>query len=517
MAQLPYRGNLAAKVFPFLSTQFGPSTILTGQDQTTYAMNAKGESSLADTGVPQNYYCHNVMPTGFGYKSVGYKKAVNSIPVIGTDFVGIIPVRDPNMTRGWIGFTSTGKVYIFKAGDVSWFNISYLVSGWTGGNVSVAYVNGFTYINFSGFNVYKVSITTRTIAPAILAGITASGILAITSSSNYLILTDGVKIYWSSTIDPQDFIPSQITGAGSGNPTDLEGLIVSLVPLNNGYAVYSAVNVVIASYSQNAKFPWIFRGANNSKGIVNTDHVTSGESGNNYAWTSAGLQKITATGAVTIMPEVSDFLAGKEFEDFNTTINTLQSIILTVPMKVKLAFTGARYLVVSYGINSLTHAVIYDTALSRWGKLKVEHTYCFDVTLNTDSGTNSNAASMGKTLGLLRSNGEVTICNFDAGVIAPDSVIILGKFQVSRSRLTTLQEIELECVSDSLNEFTLLIENSLDGKNIVSPLTIPYLNYSATNLRKYTSRVTGINQSLLIKGTFSLNAFQLHFTLNGRR
>jgi hypothetical protein len=514
MAQLPYRGNLSSKVFPFLSSQFGRSVINSGMDQAVIGSTA-GEASGGDSNIPQAYYMHNVIPTAQGYKSVGY---TDVLPPAGAMFDYVVPIRDPDMLRGWLGVTSSGYVYLYEAGDRTWTHVSPQVAGWKGGNISVAYANGHTYICFANFNVYRVSVANKELAPVNLIGLITNKIVSITSSANYLVVTDGVKVYWSSTVSPEDFVPSLTTGAGSGNPSDVEGLIIALTPLGNGFAIYTAVNCVIASYSQQARFPWIFRKADNSKGIADVQHVTySGDNGTNYAWTSAGLQRISNTGAVTIMAEVTDFLTGQEFEDYDDLTDRLISSYTDDPFKVKLSFIAARYLIISYGVTSLTHALVYDTVLKRWGKLKLEHAACFEVALNSDTDVLTNkSASAKKTVGFVLSSGTVIICNFDNNAEAKNSVLMVGKFQIIRSRNTTLDKVIVECVDTAASNFETLLSTTLDGKTVYTQLKLNS-NAVAPKLREYPSRVTGLNHTLIFKGKFNLNSFELYMHVNGRR
>jgi hypothetical protein len=514
MAQIQYRGNLSAKVFPFLSSQFGRSVVVGSSDQAGAFINNTGDSSGGDNNIPQAYYMHNVMPTAQGYKSVAFSEIIKPV---GVSFNRVIPIRDPDMTRGLIGITTSGGVYIYRAGDTTWTDVSAQLGGWTGGDISVAYAAGYTYLCLSKFNVFKLYVAGKTLLPVALSGLVASGIVSITSAANYLVVTDGVQVYWSSTVTPEDFVPSLITGAGSGKPEGAEGAIIALVPLSSGFAAYTSVNVVVASYSQNARFPFIFKRVDNSKGIAESLHIASGgEDGINYAWTSAGIQKITATGAVTYLPEVSDFLAGKELEVWNSITNEVDSQYLSEPMKVKLAFIGARFLVVSYGVTNFTHALVFDTSIKRWGKLKLDHVDCFDVSLNSDGQlTTSKSASAKKTFGIMTTRGSVVVCNFDNPAKSTDSVIVLGKYQLLRSRLMTMDGISLENIEATSN-CEVLLATTYDGKD-QAVLSTPALVSKSSQVRNYACRVTGVNHSVIIKGTFNLNTIMLDSHVNGRR
>ena len=519
MAQIPFRCNLSAATFPLVSSFMGRTVVVPQYDQ-NYIKRAKlsGEDSDMDIGIPQVYYGHNIVPSGQGFKSVGYTSVFPAVDGIST-FDKIIPIRDADMTSGWLAVCSDGKVYIAKAGDVAWTDVTASVPGWPGGQVTYGVGSGVTYVCFSRYDVYKVNVDTRTIAPVALTGLTTSDIVAIWDAANYLCVTDGIDVYWSSTIDPEDFVPSIATGAGSGTPNDVQGLILAGIPVSNGYALYTLRNIVLASYSGNARFPWIFKPASGSRGVSDIRKVSfDGDSGINYAWTSGGLLKVTAQGCSQVSPETSDFLAGKVFEDFNTTTNTFQQQYLTSMLRVRLAYIGARYLVASYGISSYTHALVYDSAFKRWGKLKVTHTDCFEVSLNTDTGTiTSDAASPKKTLGFLTNTGAVSVANFDFGDITADAVLILGKYQFSRTRLTTLNEIDVEVVDEANSNFSVVVLTTLDGKTIVTPTVTPTTAIESTFNRKYVSRVTGMNHSIVFKGAFNLLSVMLQIVNNGRR
>lgn len=511
MAQSKYRGNLSAKAFPFLSTQFGRTVLSNGLDHVTAFGDAGG-----DNNIPQAYYMHNVMPTVYGYKSVGFNSI---IPQVGVTFSQVMPTRDPSMVRGLVGVTTDGRVFMYHAGNTSWVEVTSQLSGvWIGGNASIAYAGGYTYLCLAGNGVYKLNVAGNTLAASAFSGIVMTGIVAITSRANYLILTDGISIYWSSTISPEDFVPSQVTGAGSGKVSDAEGLIVALAPLGNGFAVYTSVNVVVAAYSQNPRYPWVFTRVDNSKGIANISHVTyNGDDGTNFAWTSGGLQKVSSTGAASVMAEVTDFLAGQEFEDYDTVNNVLNSQYLTSPYKVKVAFVAARFLVISYGIESLTHALVYDTALKRWGKLRINHAACFELALNTDSAfvTSNASASAKKTLGFVTNKGEVVLCDFTNNAKATDSILILGKFQVIRSRNTTLDCVSIESI-DSNAVCKVMVASTLDGKTLLTPLSLNPSTISA-DFREYPARVTGVNHSVILSGQFNLNSYEIAMHFSGRR
>ena len=62
MSRITYRANLSAKSFPFLSQNWGRTIIVPQYDNTFNRQVTSSADVDADVGIPQIYYCHNVMP-----------------------------------------------------------------------------------------------------------------------------------------------------------------------------------------------------------------------------------------------------------------------------------------------------------------------------------------------------------------------------------------------------------------------------------------------------------------------
>jgi hypothetical protein len=77
-------------------------------------------------------------------------------------------------------------------------------------------------------------------------------------------------------------------------------------------------------------------------------------------------------------------------------------------MQKKLTFIADRYLVISYGISSLTHALVYDAVQKRFGKLKVNHVACFQYDLLTDLVSDIPR----KSIAFVSSAGTISVVNF---------------------------------------------------------------------------------------------------------
>ena len=79
MAQVLTRLNLASTAFPFLSEFSGRGIIVKQSDQNYVPSTVSKEDLDKDIGIPQVYYCHNIMSTGQGYMSVAYVRTVTPV------------------------------------------------------------------------------------------------------------------------------------------------------------------------------------------------------------------------------------------------------------------------------------------------------------------------------------------------------------------------------------------------------------------------------------------------------
>jgi hypothetical protein len=419
---------------------------------------------------------------------------------------------------------------------------------WNGQKLSYGYAEGKTYIHLSGKGIYTLDLLAKTIDKVTITGLVDAYAKGITAAANYIVSYDDTTVYWSSTLDVTDFVPSLATGAGSGTPTGLNGKIITCLPLGTGFAVYSAANIVNAGFSGNTRYPWIFKPAANSGGITSEEDITfDGDEGTNYAWTSAGLMKVAPQGCTLISPETTDFLAGRIFEDYDTTTDVITQEYLASDLQIKLAYIAARYLVISYAkaeATVFTHALVYDTAFKRWGKLKVNHVDCFELNVQTstvttwaqlsatgktwaqlsaegitwaDLGTVSNdAANPRRTMGFLQENGAIKVAILDYGNFASDAVLILGKYQLTRSRMSNFLGFNVETIDASNANFNVHVLTTLDGKTdaIVSQ---PYEQVKAAKVRNYLCKVVGANHSIVFKGAFNLSSILLTLSQHGKR
>ena len=520
----------------------GRSIILPQHDM-NYVRNQvfAGGDQDKDIGVPQIFYCHNVMPTEQGYQSVGYNQVI--APVVGAkDFDQAIPLSDFNGNK-YLYVPAAGKNYIFDAPNLVWANYSAILNLPNNVLTTTAFVQGVQYIYYANNGCYMYNNTTKNFDAVALTGLIAANIIGIVGANGYLLAWDinGI-LYWSSATTPTDFIPSLVTGASSGNITDLKGRVVVVLPANNGIIIYATGNAVGGTFTGNLRFPFNLKEIPGSGGLRDKEHV-SYESNleEHYALTTAGLQQLTKTSCKTLHSEVADFLTNRVFEDYNDITQIFTTTYLTGDLKIKVAIISARYFVISYGISIFTHALIYDLVQKKWGKLRITHVDCFqynypnlygsvtyDMLLSLGTTYDDLADTMyqdldsavasaerpRRNIGFLQLDGTVQVLSFDLGALNHSAVFLLGRYQFARQDYMQLLGFEIENIDQNSN-FAAFVLPSYDGKNFSTPV-VPYLNNGAGLLREYRCRVTAVNHCLLFVGTFNFCSTLLRYLNAGK-
>jgi hypothetical protein len=378
--------------------------------------------------------------------------------------------------------------------------------------MTTGYVSGTSYIYFKNINCYTYDFGTGNMTNVPLTGGPAAGdILGVVANRGYLIAYTAVGVFWSSTIDPTDFTPSLVTGAGGGQLEGGRGLIVTIESVYGGMVVFTVNNAVAGIASDNTRYPFNFVEITGCGGLPDANFVSyDANSSSVYAYTTAGLQQVNLKQATVWAPEVTDFLSGSLFEDFDSATNllSLSTIAAGASIQKRIAVIAGRYLVISYGATSLTHALYYDAAYKQWGRLKIAHVDCFEI--------NRPSIEISKrSIAFLTSAGGVKILNSDIVNTAASGVMIVGKFQFVRSRLLQLQSAELENVNTG-DTFSLLDLPAADGKNFGTAL-VGYLANSLGKIRTYLFHNTALNHSLLFKGAFNAVSFVITFNVHGAR
>jgi hypothetical protein len=166
----------------------------------------------------------------------------------------------------------------------------------------------------------------------------------------------------------------------------------------------------------------------------------------------------------------------------------------------------------------------YDTLLQRYGRLKIPHSWVFQVAagLTTSAGDASFLAfvdTVARRVYYLSTDvfSAETLADMTASYLPHAGVFVLGKIQYVRSRKLCLEETILEGPrADSSTSCTLHILPSQEGRNF-DPAVPATPFYSEPGLQEYKSHITAQNHSLLIKGTFTLNSIQCNCRTGGGR
>lgn len=351
MAEIPFRVNLNAAEIPFLTSLLGRTVIVPGLDQNSVkSAQFAGSGESLDQGIPQILYAHNVVPTDFGVQSVGFTKVIaKAASTTGRIFDQVFTLRDVN-ENAYLFSPAGGDCWVYDATYDQWRSNFQLSPAFTGRFVSKSSINGRTFICFEKRGFFEYFPGTGSLVEVEFAGLVKEEIIGITNSGNYGIAYTVDLILWSSLVDETDYVPDLSTGAGSATPQDLKGPIVCVLPISGGMIVYTTRNVVVGLATNNARFPFNFKEISNGGGLDNAEHASFENGlGTHYAWTSAGLQKITTTAAETVFPAATDFLAGRLIEDFDESTAAFTSYKLTDDIRLKLTYLESRYLIISYG------------------------------------------------------------------------------------------------------------------------------------------------------------------------
>lgn len=514
MAQVAYRANLNAATWPFLAEDFGSSIIVPGQDNNFNRQVTAKEDTDKDIGIPQVYYMHNVMPFAQGLQSVGYKATIDPVAI---GFTQIFPLRDDSglgantyMGIQYIEATGTNLVWILRSGV--WVSTATTLPT---GLITYAHLQGKTYIFVAGVGCLRYDFATSAFVSVTLSGLTLANILGITYAAGYMIAWDGTSVYWSSTLpivsDTVDFVPSIVTGAGSQSLEAARGQITFCFPHQMGFIAYTTQNAVVNVYTNNSIYPFQARELVSSGGVSDPSQIAfDAVSANHYAYTTSGLQLISVSATQVVFPEMTDFISGRRFEDYNPAIHEFTHTDLTAPMKKQFNVIASRYFVISYGMDHLTHALVYDLALKRWGKLRINHVACFEYEV-----PNTKISDIPKqSIAFLQDSGAVYTVDFASSASSPDSCMLLGKYQYVRSRLLQLDEVKVETVRDSKG-FQLTDLVALDGRD-----TVPDAGFLAETdpmQRVYFFRAIGTNHTLEFAGNFRVVSLTMRFNVHGKR
>lgn len=536
-----FKSLLNAASFPLAARLAHQAVLIPGLDQNVKTPREfYGEVSSADYGVPQLIYAENVMPTSDGLIATSFQQLITAPEGAGATFDQFIQLRDVDENLAYF-CPAGGANFVYRNATEGWESVNPIGVNLKA-KVSRAYVNGRTFICYAGLGIYEYDTVGHTIDKLTLTGITDEEVLGISQSNNYLLAHTNIGVYWSSLIDPTDFTPSLETGAGNNIPQDVKGPITALIGVPGGFLIFTPRNCIAATYSTNIRQPFIFREVDNCGGIDSYEQVTTETSSSKvYAWTTGGLQTVNLRAAESIYPEVSDFLTGKFWEEWNTTTKTFVRARQVFDFVVKVAHVSARYLVISYGRRNemFAYALILDLALKRWGKVKLDHT---DVTFFTYLPTGNELtyassapnpytayadtsyadaarrdtleAPLKESLAFLKADGSIHQLVMDYRARTSEAVAIFGRYQLRRAKFSSLQTVRLDHIEPEW-EVSMTALPTVDGAS--EWLAIAGVEIEAhNNTRMFGFDATGKNVAFAVEGTFELKDVEVTMSGAGR-
>lgn len=499
-----------------------------------------GDPANAEYGVPQLIYCENVLPADKKLYSVNYGTQTDAVTPAVTDFDQAFTLRDTSENQ-FTFVPGAGKNYVLSPSTGVWASVGAF--SFTNYLVTVAYVNGRTLICYEKTKIIEYNSGTglfTTLALTLPSGVTMANVRGIGGASNYLLLFTDITVYWCTPANILDFATSD-QGAGQQTPLDIKGQITALLPCAGGFIIYTARNAVGATFTNNGNSPFVYKEIANAGGIANWEHCTTSieKAAGHYIFGSAGLQRITLSGAETLYPEVTDFLAGSQYESWDAVAKQVKVYPTGGAFSVKLSFLANRFLVISYGLkkNEYEDALVLDTSLERWGRLRVNHVDCFtyayptlassyfysqlpgfysdlsdDTYADLDS-TRLQVTAPKRGIAFLKSSGQIDILAADfAQSTSASAVAIFGKVQSTRQRLVTVLNAEV----DGLRNGTVTLLASETGK--VRDRVVPTYEVSAAEDYKMFEVVdTAKNYEVAIEGTFLLSNLQMRVMNHGYR
>lgn len=566
MATRKIRCNLASATFPLLTKAMGRSIVIPAPGRVEAAVqDTDGASQNYTKNTPQPLYVQNYLPSMEGFNSIRIPKESIpvSLPATVDKKINIYILRDELDTR--VFYLSDPRYnYIYNYNVGAWVSFPPVTppnrDGITGDEqVTVAYIKGKTYVCIEKYGIYTYD-TKDNIFKNIeeLAGVDQYAIKGITSAGPYLILFTNTTIYWSNVNDPLDFVPSLITGAGSTEVLAVKSVIVVLAPVADGFIIYTAHNAVSATVTGDMNTPFTYKEIEDFTGLPGLQYLSYGSvsSSSHIAWTPTGIVEVNSQSVINSFPEATLFYQGKTIEEYDTTDKNIKLQKSLDVLNSKFRVIGGRYITLSYSLSDLsyfTHALVYDIALKRWGKLVFNHIDVFEPSLpspyrrvrcdqiplpcnsdtpnfdypdiplklrrcNTFTDVTVLYPDKDKTIAFLSSDGTMhTVIfnnyfdyNSETDLVNPPFIIV-GDIQLDRKNMTLLVSMILNNVGESsLVEVATYLTDS-DAHSLISPPVSPISSIA------YDMRLPGRNHRLHITGNSLLSSFVIEAAPIGER
>jgi len=526
MAQINYRANLSSAIFPLTLDQANGSVIIPGPDN-HYDRRVDPEGEQKGAGIPQAIYMENVIPTATGFQSVGWDTTIGLPGVAGgklfdviANRIGVSPSVQNPMLRMRMYFNSPSSLYCSPYETLSWQAVDFggltiYPTIWA----SSAAVRGksYVYISGTGAALYQsyhngadlnLQVIPSVIPP--LGGVPGT-VRAISSNFNYLVyITTTGGFAWSSTTDPEDFVPSLVTGAGFVTLNNANNTY-AIEPCPGGFYVFALEGAIYVEYTGNARYPWKFVPVADTSKIISYSKADVNSSGMVTLDAVGTLRIISGARSEVIAPEISAYLRQKAPKYlYNFTLDTFEPLAEDNSLQPSVYLFYDRYLCLSVepvaGVYNTI--LIYDVALKRYGKLRRPHTHLAPVTTEEGEGDMRIIATNTATLNQAILDLDVTSAGDEH-----QSLLVLGRYKYVRSRHISLQEIKF---AGALGAVECKILPSSQTA-LFGPAQSPYPTQVNALTANYNCRVDAADVAVAIKGQFSVSDLELTFATGGGR
>lgn len=553
MALLRVTYNLKEVEFPILSQQQGGGCFFSQQN--------------AYHNPPTLSYINNLWPVSKGKWAAIIRTTIN--------WTAVEPTLITEFTSGGVKaykVVNAGVSSILLIGNYHWIVYSNNIWLTIYSVVNVSEASVFTlketsYMLAPGTNLFKFDPAATSLDPfssivaVPLTGIDITQILSACAAISYIILTDGYTIYWSSPINNSNFVPDGVGdayGAGSAKVLAINTLIVSLKETANGFLIFTEANVVEATYSGNVDNPWVFNEIDNSAGCLSNQHLpTERAIASTLYWSINGLALISQGQCSYVATEITEFLAGSIYEEYNSITKVVEMISATAEYSVQISLIGGRYYCLSCGLAETfkSFILVYDTVSKQWFRISLPHVLVLETigdsnAANTYENATYTYAETTKTyaeglaneinqqvntiaIGLLGLDGvlySVSPIHIAAAPSSPNprilaNQVVLEDIRLTQSVISGLQEVVINTSYPAFWNLTNLQPNQSVGPGITHvyaqsseyPLTEFNLVYQGRHQLKYTQDVTGESIILSIENINSFNALSLGIKIAGRR
>lgn len=388
MATNKIRVNLAADTFPLLLDDQGRSLIIQNRAE-SQDMQTSGNSQRNQSSIPIPIYVSNYIPTAIGYSSMYFNK--DAVPKRLTNPLNkeatIFEVFSVDGIKSHI-IGNSDAIYVRDGNNKVWKRLlpnDRKIS--PRDIVTTATVQGVTYICIRRIGVFTYDPVDLKLISVELDGLISQELLGITAVGSYLIAYNSNTIYWSSVLDPLDFVPSLTTGAGSTQVSSVRSDIVSCLSTKNGMIIYTTSGAVSAQLTGDMNNPLMYVELQGFPGIDSVYSLSLPKRNeDHYAVTKSGMYRINSTAASPIYPEISEFLRGKAIQEYvhdidSTKAGKIKTTYSDDVLDYRLRTMYNDYLLISYSVrrdSTHTHVLVYDIKLDRWGKLTINHVDILD-------------------------------------------------------------------------------------------------------------------------------------------